>query len=95
MTLLRNALLIILVPLLLGVGVMFFISHKAVVEKANADYAEAAPVSARFSRFKANDTDRLLVLWKLRFAKETGSRPSFGVWHLQPFGRVTFEGGKR
>jgi hypothetical protein len=95
MKLLRNLLLVVLVPVLIGAGVVFFLSHKNVVAKATAEYGDFAPASARFSRFRVTKDDSLSIFWKMHFEKPGKQTPSVGVWHMQPFGKVTFEGGKR
>ena len=69
-------------------------SYYAVVSKANTTYADLAPVSARLSRFKTSGDHRFSIFCKLHFNKASKRAPSVAVWHVTPFGKVDFEGGK-
>lgn len=89
-----RAIVILLLVIVAAIGVLCFVSHRAVVEKANASYADFAPVSAHWSRFKVTGAHTFSVFWKLHFAKQSNRTPSVALWHARPFGAVEFEGGK-
>ena len=86
---------IIIVVLLLCFGGLYAVAHQNVVAKAQAEYSEFGAPSASFSRFKATEKRGIAMFWKLHFAKQNKRAPSVAVWHFQPFGDVTFEGGKK
>ncbi|MFL6583566.1 MAG: hypothetical protein ACJ8KU_03510 [Chthoniobacterales bacterium] len=90
-----RVILALVVVLLLAIGALCGSSYYAVVSKANASYAELAPVSARISRFKTTGEHTFSIFWKLRFKKPSKQAPSVAVWHIKPFGKVDFEGTKR
>lgn len=87
--------LIIVGILVIAVGVIFGMSHHAVVEKANASFTDAAPASAAFSRFKNTQPQGFVIIWKLHFAKANKRAPSVAVWHFRPWGAVDLEGAKK
>jgi hypothetical protein len=90
-----RAVLVVLVAALIAGGALCFASYRAVTTKANAEYGEFAPVSARLSRLRAGQGHGFSILWKLSFAKQSKQTPSIAVWRAQPFGSVNFEGSRR
>jgi hypothetical protein len=90
-----RAIVILLLVVIVATGVLCFVSHRAVVEKANASYSDFAPASARWSRFKVTGAHTFSIFWKLRFAKESKRTPSVAIWHARPFGAVELQGGQR
>lgn len=86
---------ILVLVVVVALGGFYAYAHNAIVQKVNADYASAGPVSARLSRFKSADDKGFAIFWKLRFEKGGKHAPSVGVFYLKPFGKVELEGAKR
>ncbi len=80
----------LLFVILVAVGGMLVLSHQDTSARANAAYRKLAPISATFSRFRADKQHLVTVYWRLHF---TGKRPhmpeTVAFWSLRPFRQVT------
>ncbi|MGI8482177.1 MAG: hypothetical protein ACR2MF_08975 [Chthoniobacterales bacterium] len=86
----RNAILTILAALIVSLAVICAISHRDAVNKADTNFAAAAPARATFSRFRVSNTHTLSIYWKLRFTNPHAQLPGVAIWHLRPLGAVEF-----